>query len=401
MRAGSGYKIASLSASAFVMVTANTMLFPIFPHMRRALDLDLRDISLLVLAVALPAAILSPIAGYLADLWGRKNVMIPSIVLYGLGGAFTGVFVLVLEHPFVPMVFSRVLQGIGSAAPLYLAVVLAGDIFQDEEARSGAMGVIETANGLGKVLSPIIGGVLGLLMWWAPFFFYPAVSLPVAIGLWLTIDEPPIEGPEESPAEAVAAFRELLNRSHVIALCAGLLSILCLYGVMFWIGEHFEEVLGGGTLVQGLIISVPVAALIATALVTHRLLDHLGFQVVLAGGLVLAGGAVGLLPLVAESPMLWPTIVGVGVGAGVLLPTVDTVATAAAARGHRGIVTTTFGSFRCFGAAAAPYLVGALISEGLAITFLPIAVLTVFLGLATLAFAREQELLPEGTGTSG
>ncbi len=403
MRVREGWKVAALSATVFVMVTANTMLFPVFPHMRRALGLDLRDISLLVLAVALPAALLSPLTGYLADLWGRRRVMIPSLLLYGIGGAMAGSFAVVLAHPFLPMLLARLLQGVGSAAPMYLAVVLAGDMFQDDGERSRSMGIIETANGLGKVLSPLIGGMLGLISWQAPFFFYPAISLPVAVGLWFAIDEPPTAGSGESPLQAAGVLWGLLSRSHMIALGAGFLAILSLYGVMFWVGEYVQESFAGSTLLQGMIMSVPVAALIATALAARWFLNYAGFRLILAAGQLVAGVCVGVLPFVAGGVLLWPAIVGLGVGAGMLLPAVDTVATAVTARGHRGIVTTTFGSLRCMGAAVAPYLVGALLPGGLIITFAPVATTTLFAGCLTLILAREEDLVPNGIprGVSG
>lgn len=140
--------------------------------------------------VSFTAAFFNPLGGILADRWGRKAIVVPSIFLYGAAGGLAGVALLLLENPFPTVLFFRFLQGIGSATPMYLAVALAGDMFQDQE-RTRVMGFLEIANGLGKLSSPIIGGVAGLLGWYAPFFVYPIISFPVAFLFWFSIKEPP------------------------------------------------------------------------------------------------------------------------------------------------------------------------------------------------------------------
>lgn len=208
-----------LGSSTLIMILANTMLFPVFPQMRRALNVGLQEISLLVLVVSLPAAILNPLGGFLADRWGRKIIMVPSILLYGLAGGMAGLAILFMEKPFNMLLLMRLLQGIGSATPMYLAVAMAGDVFQSKE-RTTVMGFLETANGLGKVFSPIIGGALGALVWFAPFFLYPVVSIPVALGLWLFIKEPPIKEKVNLKSE-LKTCRELLNFSQGLSLLTG------------------------------------------------------------------------------------------------------------------------------------------------------------------------------------
>lgn len=374
------------------MIMANTMLLPIFPQMRKALDLSLQEISLMFILVSFPAAFLNPIGGILADRWGRKKIIVPSIFLYGLAGGLAGAALLLIENPYPTVLFFRLLQGIGSATPMYLAVALAGDIFQSQE-RTRAMGFLEMANGLGKLMSPIIGGFVGLLGWYAPFFIYPLIALPVGFLFWFTIKEPP-PSEEVSLKSELASLQELKSRSNILALLASFASIFFLFGAMFWVSEFIDQKIPEGTIVHGLVIAIPVAALVLTAYLAPRFTTKIGPRVTLFAGLLVAGISLFLIPFIYVTVFIWPNLVLLGISAGLLLPVLDTVATAVSSRGHRGVITTIFGSFRCLGAAAAPFVIASLLHISTHLTFLSIAALVIILGFAIFFFVNEEKLLP-------
>ena len=385
-------KVYSLGGITIIMIMANTMLFPIFPDMRRAMELNLEQISLMVLIVALPAAILSPVGGILADIWGRKKIIVPSMLLYGIAGGSAGLAIILGEQPYYTVLFFRLLQGIGSAAPMYLAVALAGDIFQSSQ-RTKTMGFIETSNGLGKLLSPIIGGAAGMIAWYAPFFIYPLVSIPAALIVWIFIKESP-------PQQKISLRSELTSCSHLLRLSSllplvtGLLAVLFLFGTMFWIGKIIDKQIPDGTIIYGLVISLPVAALMITTYFSSPFTSKIGARLTLFTGLFIAGISLVLIPLTFGTFLLWLNVVLLGIGAGLLLPMLDTIATAVAERGHRGIITNIFGGFRSLGAAVAPYFIALLLDRGLFATFLPIAAGCFSLGGIILALARDEDMLP-------
>ncbi len=51
----------------------------------------------------------------------------------------------------------RFIQGIGAAGAFPIVLPLIGDMFKNEEDVSSSLGIVETSNTMGKVLSPIIG----------------------------------------------------------------------------------------------------------------------------------------------------------------------------------------------------------------------------------------------------
>jgi ACDE family multidrug resistance protein len=392
METTTNLKVLSLGASTSIMIMANTMLLPVFPQMRKALGLTLQEISLMFVIVSFTAALLNPFGGILADRWGRKKIVVPSIFLYGAAGGLAGAALLMLENPFRTVLFFRFLQGVGSATPMYLAVALAGDIFQSQE-RTRVMGFLEIANGLGKLSSPIIGGIAGLLGWYAPFFVYPIISFPVAFLFWFSIKEPQ-QQEKVSLRSELGSLSQLLNLHNILALLASFSGILFLFGTMFWVGEFIGQKIPDGTVIHGLIIAIPVAAMMVTAYFTPVISTKIGPRVTLAAGLLISGVSLFLVPYIYSTKLIWPNLVLIGFSAGLLLPVLDTIGSAVSSRSHRGIMTTIFGSARCLGAAAAPYLIATLLDINIHATFLPIAGLAVILASVIFFFTDEEKMLP-------
>ena len=88
------------------------------------------------------------------------------------------------SHAYGIILAGRVLQGIGAAGAMPIVLPLVGDLFRSEEQVSAGLGLIETSNTFGKVLSPILGSALALLAWQAPFWSVPVLcALSIALVL--------------------------------------------------------------------------------------------------------------------------------------------------------------------------------------------------------------------------
>ncbi len=385
-------KVFALGSTTFIMILANTMLFPIYPQMKRALELSLRDVSLMVIFISLTAALLSPAGGYLADLMGRKKIMVVSIIIYGLAGGLAGLAIVLLEKPFTIVLVLRFFQGIGSAAPMFLALALTGDIFQSQE-RTQRMGFLEISNGLGKVSGPIIGSAVAYFSWYAPFFVYPLLSFPVAFILWKHIEEPPFKNKISFRSE-LQSCKHILELSKLLTLAAGFLIIFFLFGTMFWLGEYLQRTVPEGNIIHGLTISIPVAAMMLSAFFSHGIGEKLGSRLTLTCGLLIAGLSLFFISFLFETIFLWPAVLLTGISAGISLPVMDTIATAVSSREHRGIITTIFGGVRALGIATAPYFIATLMEISITAAFLPPAITGIVFSAAIFFLVKDQELLP-------
>src|SRR5690554_3477303 len=155
------WALAALCSVPFVMVLGNSMLIPVFPLIERTLGITPFQVGLLITAFSLPAGLLIPVAGALSDRFGRKVIMVPALVLYGTGGLLAGAAGLLLENPYPFLLGARVVQGVGAGGKYQLAMTLTGDLLPRGE-RARALGLLETSNGIGKVVSPLLGSLLGV-----------------------------------------------------------------------------------------------------------------------------------------------------------------------------------------------------------------------------------------------
>ena len=92
-----------------VMGVAN--LTPAFPKIISELHIAPSAIGLLITAFTLPGVILTPVMGVLADRWGRKKILLPSLLLSGIAGT-TCFWV----RNYDLLLLLRVFQGMSAAA---------------------------------------------------------------------------------------------------------------------------------------------------------------------------------------------------------------------------------------------------------------------------------------------
>ncbi|KUK41052.1 MAG: Major facilitator superfamily MFS_1 [Clostridia bacterium 62_21] len=266
--------LAALSTVPFVMVLGNSMLIPVLPDLKRALHLTSCEASLVITLFSVPAGLVIPLCGYLSDRYGRKKVIIPALLLYGLGGLVAGVAALAnLKGSFLWLLGGRVLQGIGAAGTAPIAMALTGDIFQGAE-RSRALGVIEAANGMGKVASPIIGSALGLISWWAPFFAFPSLNVLSAGAVWQGTRETKRRQTETGLRAHLRALAGVFERRTGLLLTSfltGMLVLLTLFGLLFYLSELLEGRYHMSGIVKGAVLAIPIFFMASTSYLTGLL----------------------------------------------------------------------------------------------------------------------------------
>lgn len=73
------------------MTLGNSMLIPILQPMQNSLGISEFQASLTITVFSIAAAIFIPILGYLSDRFSRKVIILPSLILYGIGGLIAGI----------------------------------------------------------------------------------------------------------------------------------------------------------------------------------------------------------------------------------------------------------------------------------------------------------------------
>lgn len=171
-----------------VMVLGNSMLVPVLPTMESQLGISQFQSSLIITVFSFAAGVIIPLVGYLSDRYGRKMIIVPSLIVYGLGSIVSGLAAWLMENSYTMIIVGRVIQGIGAAGTAYIAMALVGDLYSGGQ-ESKALGALESTNGLGKILSPIIGALVAIIAWYAAFFVFPVICFAVAVYVWFGVPE--------------------------------------------------------------------------------------------------------------------------------------------------------------------------------------------------------------------
>lgn len=365
--------VAALSGVPFIMVLGNSMLIPVLPDIRDALNLTSVQVSLIITMFSLPAGIIIPVTGFLSDRYGRKAIIIPALIIYGAGGLIAGLAALFFkQYAYILILSGRVVQGIGAAGTAPIAMAMCADLFKDKE-RSRSLGAIEASNGFGKVVSPVLGSAVGLLAWYAAFIFFPVVVIPVVIGMWLLVKEP--EGRvKQKLRQYLNSFSKVFKeqKSLLLSSClAGAIALMVLFGVLFYLSEFLEQQFGMDGILKGLVLAIPVLFMSVTSFITGFVIKKKEalMKILVVTGLGVMAASLIFLPLAKGVVFYFAAISIVGASTGLLLPCLNMLITSAATIKERGLITSLYGSVRFFGVAAGPPLYGYLMAKGTGLMF--------------------------------
>lgn len=384
------------------MVLSNSLLIPALPLMQSAMGLSPFQVGLIITAFSVPAGLTIPVAGYLSDRFGRKIIIAPALVVFGIGGLLAGVAAWLTSNPFPWILAARVLQGIGGGGTYQLAMALTGDIFQTAE-RARALGMLESSNGLGKVVSPIIGSLAALLVWFAPFFIYPLFAIPVAIGVWLVVKEPKGNQQQRPLGQYLRSVGKVVKKnalSLAAAFLTGLLALFMLFGVLSYLSDVLEEGYGIKGVVKGFVIAIPVLGLAITSYLSGSWLQRQAGQVckwASMGGMLLVGAALLVPAFTTNLYVLMTAVTLQGIGTGLALPAVNLLITGAADQQERGLITCLYGTVRFFGAAFGPPIFGLFVANSKLPLFAVSAVAMALAGVLAFTCIKAPQI-PGGGG---
>jgi MFS family permease len=113
----------------------------------------------------------SPFWGNLSDRYGRKRILILGVI-----GSAISMFLMGIANSFAVVFLTRAVGGLLSSATLPTAMAYISDSTTEEE-RGGGMGVIGAAMGVGMVIGPGIGGLVGSEDISTPFFISTGLSV--------------------------------------------------------------------------------------------------------------------------------------------------------------------------------------------------------------------------------
>jgi EmrB/QacA subfamily drug resistance transporter len=327
-----------LSASLLVIGLDNTILNVALPSIRGDLDASSSQLQWILDAYMLVFAGLLLTAGSLGDRFGRKRALTAGLLVFGAGSAMAA-----LSADSTQLIVSRAVMGVGGALIMPSTLSILINVFPAQE-RAKAIAAWAAVAGLGIAIGPVAGGWLLEHGDWNLVFLVnlPFVVATLVAGRWLVPEsrDPAqsaldplgallstaglsallygiIEAPEQgwthpvvlgalaAAALLLAAFaaHELRTRTPMLDMrlfrnprfsaASGAIALLffALFGLMFFMTQYLQGVLGYSALEAGL-RTLPIAGgLVLAGPLSAKLGERLGARAVVTAGMLLVAGA--------------------------------------------------------------------------------------------------------------
>jgi MFS family permease len=167
-----------LGLSVLITMYGETMLLPAIPDIIGEFDISYNTSSWILTAYLILGAVMTPIAGKLSDVYGRKKMVLIILIIYIIGVAIGG-----WSPNIYIMLLSRVIQGIGiSMFPIAFGIIRG--LLHSQKLAIG-VGLFTSMFAAGSVVGLALGGTIVQHLGWRNTFFS---ILPFSIILWFAIN---------------------------------------------------------------------------------------------------------------------------------------------------------------------------------------------------------------------
>lgn len=318
-----------------------TIVIPLFPFLI-GLYVPAEKVALylgiLVSIYAVCKFFMAPIMGALSDYFGRKPILFFSLLAtavsyftLGIGGALSVLFL------------GRVIAGIsaGDISALYAYVA---DSTQGKE-RTKIYGYLGAANGIGFMIGPAIGGLLGIENISLPFFIAGVISIITALFIYLILPETLIEGKRKKNI-TVHDFNPFSHFKDIFSLKEArkvfILGAYFFIALLFYqsnISVYLKDVFAWGPAqIGGLFALVGFCDIVSRAILLPRLLIF-SEKSIISGGLILI--IVGFASLVLNGYLgmgnwLWVSIMLITIGEGLFDPSYNNMLSQSVSENKQG-----------------------------------------------------------------
>jgi MFS family permease len=301
---------------ATLTIMAGTTVAPSLPAIEQAFA-DTDHVALLSrMVLTLPAifvAMSAPIVGILADRFGRKKLLIISMLFYGLSG-MSGL----LADNLFSLLAGRAFLGLAIGGIMTVGTTLAGDYFTGTE-RENYLGLQQAFTQFGGVAFVVTGGILADIHWRVPFAIYAAsfLILPAVLAFL----REPAKKTVASGSPVTAAGSANWSQVLLLALSTYLINVL-FYTVPSQLPFFLRHLEINSASAIGYAIGIFNLAGALVAICFGMLRSRLAVSGILAGGLALM--ATGFVMLAQATGMVSALVAlcVLGTGLGVVMPSI-------------------------------------------------------------------------------
>jgi len=320
-----------LTLSLVLISTAFYLLMPTLPvYLQEVLQANKKEVGIIMAMYTLAALLVRPFTGFVLDTYGRKTLFLISIVLFSI--LF---FLYPVSAAILPLMILRFLHGLNWGAATTSGFTLVVD-FVPYEKRGRGIGYF----GLSFTIAMSIGPVLGIkLMQTGSFtmvFLIAGVISFLGAGASLLLSYPRFDRPERR----TFSFKKLIAKQSLPVSANMMILAATNGGIITFVTLYAKEI--GLNHLTGWFFFVMAGGTALTRVFSGKLFDKYGPTLISVFGILAVSGGMMLL---SQIPIPFGFLAAgftVGIGFGVIFPTLQTMANNVVHRDRRGAANSTF-----------------------------------------------------------
>jgi len=351
-------KLQILLLVSLIPMLGYSLINPAFPKIIDNLGISPPEVGLLITFYGVPGLLFIPISGALADRFGRKRVLVPSLLLFGVAGGSCAFF-----QDFNTILMLRFLQGLGGAAVFPMCSTLIGDFYSGKECTQ-AMGYNFSVSYMASAAYPFVGGAVALLAWYYPFLIY-FVAVPIGILVLFKLENPK-SCERQGAFDYLSNIAKIFRNRRIVGLFAASFLMFLIYSSAY--ATYFSLLLGGkfgaSSLVIGLVVSIGSATTGITSWQMSKLARRFSEMNLIKAAFVLIAVSIFSVQFASELWMVVVMAIIFGIGLGTIDPGKISVLSSLASPNHRATLMSLDETFVVLGMTLGPVVLGAVFVFG-------------------------------------
>lgn len=387
----------SVFAISFIGALGSNAVPAALPAISSALNVGSGQIGLVLAVFYLPLIVLNPVLGIFSDMYGRRRIIIPSLVAF----AASGVATLAVDQ-FEVLLALRIVQAVAFAGTLPLTATLVGDLYGGV-AGSTAQGLRSSVNGIASTVGPVLAGLLAVVNWRYPFLLF-TFAIPIAGVFYMYYPEvttPTDDGDDNALSELRTELHtywqvirtEAADRTLGVTLIGGFTLFFVKQGMKAYVPVFIVQSLGGTTSTAGLVLGIYGGVRMFVAPLAGPVSERTGRKYGLIGSLLLLGFAMAAIPVTSAVASLSAVIIIFAIGESIFNPVLKSTLADLASDDNRGGIIGAHSMLAAAANTISPAIVGfVLVVAGFKAAFLLPAIVGILFAGCIYLFVDQSRL---------
>jgi ACDE family multidrug resistance protein len=350
-----------LLSAATLTVMTGAIISPVQNLIRDGLEIDAAYAGTIITTHGLFMAVFSLFMGSLIDRKGVRRPFIAGLFLFGVAGG-SGLLI----NSYWPLITSRAIMGIALSSIFTCINVIILNTYEGVK-RDRVMGWRGSAQSLGGILWPPLGGLLGDISWHLPFSIY-LLAIPLGLAAFAAVEDRTSHDKIDFHSHENASIFSIIKNRPVILVIFGLMffSSFQLYAVVIHIPQLLELFGVSSSLKISSFIASMAAAAGLISLIYGKIRGRMSYRIISTAGVIMWAIVFYIIAKAQSQSTIMLSVFFFGASQGLIMPTVMAWIGEVVPASFRGRFSSYLGTFGFMGQFLSPILLApALIHFGI------------------------------------